>query len=328
MPHLAKTVSIQDIQLLDFEPRTDNFKEEVLTGLGQRKKSLPCKFFYDAAGCELFDQICDLPEYYPTRTELQIMQEHVQAMADCVGPNCRIVELGSGSGLKTRLLLRALAEPHSYVPVEIAKDYLLQMAGELQQEFPQLLVQPVCADFSQPYSLPEEEGKASARTVAYFPGSTIGNLKRPAAEAFLRQLASLCGAGGGMLLGTDMKKDASVLEAAYDDAQGVTAAFNLNLLTRINRELGGNFQLEQFQHLVKYEPVKGRVETRLLSLVEQDVQVAGQDFHLAKGETIHTENSHKYSLEDVAQLAQAAGFKLQQTWSDAKGYFSLHYLSL
>jgi dimethylhistidine N-methyltransferase len=301
------------------------FLAHVHEGLALPQKQLSCKYLYDKRGSELFDQICELEEYYPTRTEMAIMEERVDEMADRIGPRCMLIELGSGSSLKTRILLDHLDDLAGYVPIDISGEYLQGVAERLQKEFPQLPVYPVAADYTRDIELPEEVRAASNR-VAYFPGSTIGNFVRAEARAFLERLRPLMGSGGGLLIGVDLKKDPAVLERAYDDAAGVTAAFNLNILDRINRELDGAFDLNAFRHRAIYNPEAGRVEMHIESLGDQEVDVGGETFAFEAGETIWTECSHKYTLEEFADLASEAGLEVRQVWTDADNLFSVQFL--
>ena len=314
-------------QYYDLHPDSENFRDDVLIGLAQARKALPPKYFYDARGSELFEAICDLPEYYPTRTELTMMQTRVAEMARLLGPECLLIEYGAGSGRKTRVLIEALA-PAAYVAIEISRTALQQCAAELAAAYPRVKVAAVCADYSRPMSLPAIDGIAPRRRVIYFPGSTIGNFTRPDALAFLRHAHALAGTGGAMLVGVDLKKDPARLHAAYNDAQGVTAAFNLNLLARINHELDGNFDLAAFEHHAFYDVLEGRIEMHLRSLRDQSVRVAGTSFAFTCGETIHTENSCKYSVDEFQQLARQAGFVPAQCWCDEEQLFSVHYLTV
>lgn len=311
----------------DLDPDTENLRSDVLSGLAQPRKSLAPKYFYDARGSELFEAICVLPEYYPTRTELAMMQASAREMARLLGPQCLLIEYGAGSGRKTRVLIEALA-PVAYMAIDISRSALQQCAAELAAAYPAVQVAAVCADYSRPLQLPVIDNVSPHRRVIYFPGSTIGNFTRPEALAFLRHAHGVAGPGGAMLVGVDLKKDPARLHAAYNDAQGVTAAFNLNLLTRINRELGGNFDVGAFEHHAFYDADEGRIEMHLRSLREQSVSVAGQTFHFRAGETIHTENSCKYSVAEFQQLAREAGFAAAHCWTDAAQLFSVHYLSI
>jgi dimethylhistidine N-methyltransferase len=312
-------------QFYDLNPDSENFRRDVLQGLALRRKALAPKYFYDARGSELFEAICDLPEYYPTRTELAMTQAHAPAMAQWLGPQCLLIEYGAGSGRKTRVLIEALA-PAAYVAIDISRTALQQCAAELAGAYPQVKVAAVCADYSRPMTLPRIDGVEPQRRVIYFPGSTIGNFTRADALGFLRHAQTLAGKGGAMLVGVDLKKDPARLHAAYNDAQGVTAAFNMNLLARINRELDGNFDLAAFEHHAFYDAVEGRIEMHLRSLRDQTVRVAGEAFTFRNGETMHTENSCKYSVDEFQQLARAAQFTPLHCWTDAEQLFSIHYL--
>ncbi len=313
------------LPLRDHEPERARFLQEVLDGLGTQPKWLHCKWFYDERGSQLFDAICDLEEYYPTRTELAIMERGASQMAEALGPRCLLVEYGSGSSLKTRVLLDHLRDPAAYVPVDISREHLLSSATALVEEHPDLTVLPVCVDFTRPFEVPEPDPPVN-RTVVYFPGSTIGNLRRNEARDFLADVAARVGAGGGLLIGTDLVKDPAVLERAYDDAKGVTAAFNLNLLRRINRELGADFELERFRHVAHWDPELERIEMHLESLADQRVRVDGHAFDFERGETIFTEASHKYRLPGFAELADEAGFDVERVWTDTRRWFAVQLL--
>ncbi len=308
-------------------PSLADFRADVLRGLSLPAKELPCKYFYDDAGSALFERITGLEEYYLTRTELAIMRHHAAEMAGLLGPRCLLVEYGSGSSTKTRLLLDRLIEPAGYVPIDVSGDHLRRAARAIADEYPGLEVLPLCADFTRPVEPPAPR-KRPARRVVYFPGSTIGNFTPEESAVLLRQTAALCGRGGGLLLGADLRKDRRVLEAAYDDRLGVTAAFNLNLLAHINRELGADFALDQFRHRAFYNAAAGRVEMHLVSRREQRVRVAGTEFAFAAGESIRTEYSNKYRLRDLHDLASAAGFEVERFWTDEREYFSVHYLTV
>jgi len=310
----------------DLHPDTENLLGDVLSGLAQPRKSLAPQYFYDARGSELFEAICALPEYYPTRTELAMMQASAGEMARLLGPQCLLIEYGAGSGRKTRVLIEALA-PVAYMAIDISRTALRQCATELAKAYPTVRVAAVCADYSRPLQLPAIDVNARRRVI-YFPGSTIGNFTQPEALAFLRHAHAIAGPGGAMLVGVDLKKDPALLHAAYNDAQGVTAAFNLNVLTRINRELGGNFDVALFEHHAFYDANEGRIEMHLRSLRELQVSVAGHTFNFHAGETIHTENSCKYSIDEFQQLARDAGFTAEHCWTDAGQLFSVHYLSI
>jgi dimethylhistidine N-methyltransferase len=311
--------------LLDQRPDLAQFRADVLRGLRRRHKRLPCKYFYDEAGSRLFDEICRLPEYYPTRTELGILQASADAMAARIGPRAALIEYGSGSSIKTRLLLRALERPAAYVPVDISREHLLTSAARLAADFPRIAIHPVCADFTQEFPLPEEL-PPGARRVVYFPGSTIGNFGPRPAQRLLRGMARLVGPGGAALIGTDLKKDPRILERAYDDAAGVTAAFNQNLLIRINRELDGTFDPDDFRHHALYHPRAGRIEMHLVSRRRHTVMIGGETIHFQDGESIHTENSYKFSIEDFQNRAARAGLQGRAAWTDPHRWFCVHYL--
>jgi dimethylhistidine N-methyltransferase len=300
------------------------FLQDVLAGLSKPQKDLPCKYFYDELGSKLFEQICELDEYYLTRADLEITTKYGADMAGFLGRRCLLIEFGSGSSLKTRLLLNDLQECAGYVPVDLSRDSLARAASSLSRAYPNLEILPVCADFTGPFDLPAPAAKPSRRAV-YFPGSTIGNLHPDRARVFLAGLARLVGRKGGLLIGIDLKKDPALLEAAYDDGRGVTAKFNLNLLARINRELGANFDLERFRHRAVYNAEVGRVEMHLVSVGDQTVLIEGRGFALKDGETIWTESSYKYDLDRFKEMAASSGFESRQVWTDERGWFAEIY---
>lgn len=311
------------VRFYDYHPTTADLREEVLQGLARSPKRLSPKLFYDQRGSQLFDAITELPEYYPTRTEIGILETHGEAMADRLGREHVLIELGSGSSLKIQTLLAAL-RPHVYVPVDISKEHLLASAHALAERFPGLMIRAACADYSGPFKLPLESGWS--QLAAFFPGSSIGNFEPQEASALLRRVAGVLGEGGRLLIGVDLRKDPDVLNAAYNDAEGVTAAFNLNLLTRINRELEADFDISGFRHKAFFNAEASRIEMHLESLREQRVRVAGQEIAFERGETIHTECSYKYSIADFQSLARDAGFESEDVWMDAERLFSVHCL--
>jgi len=313
--------------LHDLEPSVDAFHAELLRGLSRRPKSIAAKFFYDETGCQLFDEICCLDEYYLTRTEMRILREKAAEICALFGPDCRLIEFGSGSNAKTRILLDHLHAPAAYVPVDIALEHLLRSSAKLARAYPELCITPVCADFTTAFTLPETPCPVR-RTVAFFPGSTIGNLEPAEAENFFRRISLLCGRGGGLLIGVDLKKDRLTLERAYNDARGVTARFNLNLLTRINRSFGAAIRPEKFQHHAFYNEEFGRIEMHLVSLVEQTIQLNGTTFSFQEGEHIVTEHSYKYSVDEFAKLAERSGWAVKRLWTDDASLFSVHYLAV
>jgi dimethylhistidine N-methyltransferase len=302
---------------------TDDFQQEVIDGLSQQQRCIPPKYFYDHAGSRLFESICEQPEYYPTRTEIALLQQYDREIAALAGSGCYLIEPGSGSCEKVRHLLEAL-RPAAYVPVDISCQHLESAAAGLADDFPWLDVHAVCADITHEVSLPfvPEPGDA----VMFYPGSSIGNFDPADAVAFLGCLARITGQGGGLLIGVDLKKEHAVLDAAYNDAGGVTAAFNLNVLQRINRELDGDFDLETFNHHAFYNSAHGRVEMHLVSDRKQSVRIGGHRFDFNVGDSIHTENSYKYTIEEFQRLAQQAGFTPCQAWTDSDALFSVHFL--
>lgn len=311
---------------INVAPLVNQFRDEVIAGLTQPQKELPCKYLYDEHGSRLFDQICELEEYYPTQTEVSVMKTHVQAMAELMGQNCLLIEYGSGSSIKSRILLKALTQPAGYIPVDISCAHLQQTVTALKQDFPDLEILPVCADYTQHFDLPVPQQPVQRRCV-YFPGSTIGNSHPDEAITLLQSIAEVCGPGGNLLIGVDLKKDPERLHRAYNDREGVTAAFNLNLLTRINRELGADFQLEQYRHYAFYNPYAGRMEMHLVSMADQLVRLDETELPLREGETIWTESSYKYTLTEFADLAATAEFAVTQVWTDAQKLFSVQLLT-
>ena len=313
-----------DFAFHDLAPGEESFRDAVLAGLGHQPKTLPCKFFYDARGSALFEAICEVPEYYLTRTEIAIIEEYADEIAAQIGPYARLIELGSGASRKVRILLEALAAPAAYVPVDISRDHLREAAAQLAADFPELPVVAVCADYTRPFRLPPLPGPAG-KQVGFFPGSTIGNFEPDAVVRFLRNCAELLGPAGEMLIGVDLKKEAAILNAAYNDRDGINAAFNLNLLERINRELDGDLAIERFAHVAFYNEERGRMELYIRSLADQSATIAGHPFHFAAGELIHTENSYKYAVDEFRALAARAGFAAAHTWTDPNALFSVHY---
>jgi dimethylhistidine N-methyltransferase len=304
-----------------------DFAADTVAGLSATPKTLPPKYFYDAEGSRLFEKITDTAEYYPTRCEMEILSGQAKDIARLIPENAALVEFGSGSSKKARLLLRAAPKLAAYVPVDISGEMLEQEAAHLRKDRPQLPVLPVVADFTKPFELPAEAKEAQVR-VGFFPGSTIGNFEPHEAAAFLRHAGKVLGARAVLIIGVDLIKDAAVLNAAYNDKQGVTRQFNLNLLKRMNRELGGNFRLETFEHHAIYNRERHRVEMHLASLKRQSVQVAGGTFSFRAGETIHTENSYKYSVESLGALARGTGWMPIKSWTDSKNYFSIQAFAL
>lgn len=313
---------------LDLNPDVGDFRAEVLEGLSRPQKALPCKFFYDERGSELFHEICYLEEYYPTRTEIGILEARVGEIADLVGSGVHLIELGSGASIKIRTLLNALPDLARYTGVDISRDFLLQSTAALAQDYPDLDVAAVCADYTRTFPVPESEEAAGARKVGFFPGSTIGNFPPDEAKAFLGGIADILGPGGGLLIGVDLRKDPDRLYAAYNDSEGVTAAFNLNLLSRANAELGADFDLAAFRHDAPYLEDVGRVEMRLYSERDQSVHIDGTRFDFGAGEYIHTESSHKYSLDGFRALCETVGYRPVAAWTDPEDLFSVHYFSV
>lgn len=313
------------VTVLDLEPVNADFLAEVVFGLSSSPRSLPCKFFYDERGADLFLKICELPEYYITRTETGLLRRYAGEMAESIGANAELIGFGTGAGIKTRLLLEHLENPVAYVPVDISKQRLVDSAMELSQAMPDLEILPVCGDYLQQLKLPTPLRKPD-HVAVIFPGSTIGNLEPAVAQDFLRRVCRLCGKSGGLIIGVDLQKDREVLEAAYNDSAGVTAEFNLNLLARANRELGANFDLPLWRHNAIYNEREGRIEMHLISEARQTVRVGGREFEFERGEIIITEFSYKHTLEGFTRLAASAGFReASRVWTDPKRWFAIFH---
>ena len=311
----------------DLRPAAASFLDDVIAGLSAPRKHLPPKYFYDARGSRLFERICELPEYYLTRTEIALTQSRAGEIAECAGRGATLIEYGIGSGRKTALLIEA-ARPRVFAAIDISPEQLCAAVGELAAAFPDVTMAALCADYTKTAHAAVLETLGAGRRVLYFPGSTIGNFSVSEALAFLRSARTVAAAGGAMVIGVDVKKDAAVLHAAYNDAQGVTAEFNLNVLRRINAELGGDFDMAAFEHHAFYNATHGRIEMHLRSTREQAVTIAGRRFTFAAGETIHTENSYKYAVDEFRALAREAGFAPAQCWLDPGRLFSIHYLAV
>ncbi|HTL79712.1 MAG TPA: L-histidine N(alpha)-methyltransferase [Candidatus Babeliales bacterium] len=305
-------------------PESAEFLADVIAGLSSNPRTIPCKYFYDAHGAALFQKICELPEYYVTRTEIDILDRSRGDIASQLGPNIELIGLGTGAGTKTRILIEALDNPAVYIPVDISEKQLHESTALFRKIFPDLEILPVCADYLQSVVLPSPTHKPS-RNIVYFPGSTIGNFEPDEAAQFLRRIAKVCIGGGGLLIGVDLKKDQQVLEAAYNDTAGVTAEFNLNLLERINRELGANFDLDHWRHRAIYNSTAGRIEMHLISEVDQFVHLNEHKFHFRRDEKITTEFSYKYTPDEFAALAAQAGFKFVRMWTDEAALFGVFY---
>ena len=313
----------QPIRFYDLRPKLARLEDEVIQGLSRSQKAIPPKYFYDKAGSELFDAITELPEYYLTRTEIAILQRHREEMAEFLGHNGLLVELGSGSSTKTHILLDAL-QPAAYVPIDISREHLREASLRLARRHPQVQVHATCADYSAEFELPY--CPQHLPRAAFFPGSSVGNFEPAQALGLLARVADMVDGQGRLLIGVDLKKDPGTLNTAYNDAHEVTAAFNLNLLERLNRELAADFDLGAFDHRAFYNEREGRVEMHLVSKQTQQVSVAGHRFAFDQGESIHTENSYKYSLEEFSELAAEAGFRAEKVWMDDQKLFSVHGL--
>lgn len=299
--------------------------EEVKQGLSKSQKKLPSKFFYDERGSKLFEQITRLDEYYPTRTEKKILKANMAEISKRISSNAMLIELGSGSSKKTRLLLDQLSDLSAYVPVDISEKYLLKVISRLRMDYPKIPVIPVFADYTSNFDLPNLEGDYS-KQVVFFPGSTIGNFGPKEINTFFNNLTSATEADSSMLIGVDLKKDKEILEAAYNDSQGITAQFNKNILVRLNREVNADFDVDRFSHRAFFNEDEGRIEMHLVSESEQQVEITGDQFHFEEGESIHTENSYKFSLEEFKELV-SNWYSVEEIWTDSNDYFSVQYLS-
>ena len=313
------------IVLSDLHPTADDITGDVLAGLSTTPKSLPSKYFYDERGSRLFEQITREPEYYLTRVELDLLEASMPAIAAAVAPHAHVVEYGSGSGRKTHLLLDGLTDPVAYTPIEISRTALLASVKHLAEAYPDVEMLPVCADFTQPVPLPAP-ARGNGHVLVFFPGSTLGNFLPEDAERLLRSMHATMGAGGRALVGIDLDKDPVLIEAAYNDAAGITADFTLNLLLRLNRDIGSDFDLAAFAHRAVYSRERMRIETHLVSLVDQVVHVAGQRFPFTEGEAMEVEYSHKYTDASFSALAARAGLRVLARWNDARNWFGLRLL--
>ena len=305
---------------------TQKMYNEIISGLSNNPKRLFPKFFYDEKGSALFDKICELDEYYPTRTELKIMEENIDEIVSLFDEQTLFIEFGSGSSLKTRLVLSNLDRLGAYIPIDISEDHLIKTAEKLRSEFPKIEIIPLAADYTETISLPATD-KHITKKIAYFPGSTIGNFSRKNAKDFLGKVAGICGKNGGLIIGVDLKKDIEILEAAYNDKEGITAEFNLNILNNLNNNFDFNFNLENFEHNAVFNNEEGRIEMRLVSLEDQTVSSNGKSFQMIKNENIITEYSHKFTKQEFAELA-SDNFDVSKVWTDEKNYFSVQYLTV
>ncbi|MEP1151609.1 MAG: L-histidine N(alpha)-methyltransferase [Balneola sp.] len=308
---------------LELLSKKTSMLEEVIEGLSQDQKSLPSKFFYDEKGSKLFDEITELDEYYPTRTERKILEQNVTEIAEYLGEEVLLVEPGSGSSSKTKILLKNMDNICCYIPMDISGDYLYKVAEQLREQFPSISILPLSADYTKPFTLPEES--PDARKVVFYPGSTIGNFKKEKVEQFLKVVHDIIGEDGAFLIGVDLKKNIAVLEAAYNDSKGITAAFNKNILTHIDKQLGTSFDANMFKHQSIWNEEKGRIEMHLFVQEEHSVKVGDRIIDFKKGESIHTENSHKYTLTGFSDMI-ADWFEVKKVWTDEKNYFSVQYL--
>tara|TARA_Y100000782_G_scaffold60983_1_gene66957 strand:+ start:2329 stop:3348 length:1020 start_codon:yes stop_codon:yes gene_type:complete len=329
---LAKNGIRRDLRFFDNQPVAEDILSEVIAGLSQPQKVLPAKYFYDEQGSRLFEAITQLPEYYPTRIEINLLRQHKDRIAKLVKDDVWLLEYGSGASLKIRLLLQAI-RPNCYVPMDISKDFLLASAESLMEDYPWLNVYAACVDYSQPVRLPADM-ITSAQKLGFFPGSSIGNFAPHEAQIFLQGVRNTLGKDGALLIGVDLQKDKHVLEAAYNDCQNVTAAFNFNILHHINRVLGTQFNVNYFEHKAIYSEEKHRIEMHLVSTMDQIINISdssvvggeSKNIIFKAGESIHTENSYKYSKQGFTDLVEGAGFEVRECWSDNKEYFAMFYL--
>jgi L-histidine Nalpha-methyltransferase len=305
-------------------PATSDLLADIIAGLSSDPRALPCKYFYDERGAALFQKICELPEYYITRTEIDILDRYRAEIASQLGPNVELIGLGTGAGTKTRILVEALHKPAAYIPVDISEKQLRKSSALFRKIFPNLEILPVCADYLQPVTLPSLRYKA-ARNVVYFPGSTIGNFEPNEALEFLCRISNVSGRNGGLLIGVDLQKDQNVIEAAYNDKAGVTAEFNLNLLAHINRETGANFDLNRWQHRAIYNAEAGRIEMYLISAADQTICIQDREFRFRAGDKILTEHSYKHTPDGFIALARQAGFDFAKLWTDDARLFGVFY---
>ena len=312
----------------DLAPAEESFRDSVLSSVTRRQKSIACRFLYDERGSALFERICELPEYYLTRAEMSILGECAGEVAGLVGRDAQLIEFGSGSSRKVRLLLEALDHPAAYVAIDISRELLRQSADELAAEFPELAVVAVCADYLQPFRLPALPQRGEGRRLGFFPGSTIGNFTPEEALDFLVGCRRVLRHGDAMLVGVDLKKEKALLDAAYNDSAGVTAQFILNLLERMNRELGADFDLDRFELDAFYNEAAGRIEIYIKSLADQIVTVAGRAIRFTAGERIHAEYSYKYTIAEFHRLAGHAGFRPMRHWTDQGELFSVHLFAV
>ncbi|MEC7838656.1 MAG: L-histidine N(alpha)-methyltransferase [Chlamydiota bacterium] len=315
---------MENFEFIDYHHDTDCFLEALLKGLAQEKKSISPKFLYDETGSKIFEKICKLEAYYPTRTEKGILEHNKTEIARILGENAILIEPGCGSCEKVQLLLDEL-RPKAFVPIDISGEYLGKIAKELHNKYPWLELYAIAADYTKPFELPDHLPKG--KRVVFYPGSTIGNMRQPNAEIFLKRMADLVGEDGGLLIGVDLQKDVSVLERAYNDPSGETEDFIFNIMSRANKELGADFDLNNFQYHSFYNQEDGRVEMHLVSKTKQTVTVNGQPFNFNEGESLHTSNSRKFTIPQFEALANSAGFYLEKVWTDTKNYFSVLYLS-
>lgn len=317
---------IAPVELIDLRPVQADFLDDVLAGLRKLQKELPAKYFYDQRGSQLFEEITRLPEYYLTRTEIGILRERAPEIASRIGDDAALIELGSGSSAKVRIILDQIRRGITYIPVDLSREFLESAAKTIEADYANATVLAVHGDYTKPFAIPRAE--TFRKRVVFFPGSTIGNLLPEEVSSFLAQTASMLQSGDAMIVGVDLKKDPAILHAAYNDSRGVTAEFNLNVLRRINEELAANFDLARFEPFAYYDEAKGRIEMHLRSIGDQTIAIAGHRFTIRDGETIHTENSYKYSIDDFRRLVNGTGFHTERVWTDSESLFSVYYLTI
>jgi len=312
----------------DYEPPTDDFLADTIAGLSQAQKSISPKYFYDKKGSALFDEICRTPEYYITRTELELLDRVLPEVSSMTGPEAIVIEWGSGSSWKIRKVLDALDNPAEYIAIDISGDHLKAAANEIARQYPQVKVGAICADFLAPVHLPEVALVSEGRRLGFLPGSTIGNFEPPVAQEILKRAAGILESGAALLIGTDLEKDERIMLSAYNDAGGITAAFNLNLLERMKAELGAEAEIDAFAHEAIYNTEHHRIEMHLRASRATEIVIGENRFSFDEGESVHSENSHKFTVQGFQEIARNAGFEPGPTWTDPDGLFALHYLTL
>ena len=319
-----------ELRILDLHPEAEDFKKSILSGLSSRPKALPSKYLYDERGSELFDLICQQPEYYQTRSEVSILEANIDEICRCFGKSLHLIEYGSGHSRKIRVLIEGLKEKLHYSPLDISKEYLIETAEILHRDYPAMDITAVCADMLNGQSIINalSDVAPNQKRVVFFPGSTVGNFEPPTADSIMESTAALVGKGGGFLVGIDLRKDPAVIEAAYNDAAGATRTFELNYFSRLNRELNANFDVSQWEYRGKYLPDYGRVQMEAVSLIDQTVRIGEKEISIQKDEPIHLENSYKFTVEDFSERAARFGLQLKEHWTDEKQWFGVLYFEV